>query len=631
MNWAFNNKDSLNKFHQGENYQSYKIFGAHITNENGKAGVRFTLWAPNAREVSVVGDFNKWNDSENKMESIEYGVWTTFVADIGEGDIYKYEITSCSGEKLMKSDPFGFYSEIRPHTASVVYRLEKYKWNDNEHMKSDDAAGIYNKSVNIYEVHLGSWKRKKGGFMSYRELAEELVTYAVEMEYTHIELLPIMEHPYDGSWGYQVTGYYSVTSRYGDPESFMYFVDRCHMAGLGVIIDWVPGHFCRDDHGLRSFDGTHLYEYENPKKSENYAWGTLNFDHGKPEVRSFLLSNAFFYFDVFHVDGIRVDAVASMLYLDYGRNEGEWIPNIHGGRENLEALVFMKGLNEIIFRNFPNALMIAEESTAWPMVTRPVFSGGLGYNYKWNMGWMNDILKFMEMELIERKWNQKLITFSFMYALSENFILPLSHDEVVHGKRSIINKMPGDYFQKFAGLRVLYAYMFAHPGKKLLFMGGEFGQFIEWNYDKELDWMLLEYEMHKKLQKYVKRLNAYYKFDRALFEMDHEARGFEIIDSNDFLKNIIVIGRCSENREDLTIAVCNFSEEVHHNYRIGVPEAGRYLEVLNSDALEFGGSGEINHGELSAKEIPWHRQSYSIEITIPPLGAVYFKQIKDNT
>lgn len=632
MNWWDINSDSLYRFHRGENCESYRTFGAHVASENDKTGVRFALWAPNAREVSIVGDFNNWDSEKNRMESTN-GIWTAFVPDIGEGDIYKYRIVTSKGDKLMKADPFGFYSEKRPATASMIFNLENYKWNDNEYLINKSKEKIYEKPVNIYEVHLGSWKRKDGEFMNYRELAEDLVNYAVEMGYTHIELLPVMEYPFDGSWGYQVTGYYSITSRYGNPIDFMHFIDKCHIAGLGVILDWVPGHFCKDDHGLRLFDGTPLFENESKKRSENYGWGTLNFDHGKPEVRSFLISNAFFYFDIFHVDGIRVDAVAAMLYLDYGKGEGEWEPNINGGRENLEAINFMNRLNEAVFKHFPYALMIAEESTAWPMVTRPVYSGGLGYNYKWNMGWMNDILRYMEMEQVQRKWNHNLVTFSFMYTLSENYILPLSHDEVVHGKRSLINKMPGSYFEKFAGLRALYAYMLAHPGKKLLFMGGEFGQFIEWNCEKELDWMLLKYDMHKKLHGYVKELNNYYKLDRALYEMDHESSGFELADANEYLHSIIVVARYSRSREDLTIAVCNFASEVYLKYRIGVPIGGYYMEVLNSDRLEFGGEGNMNTGDIAAQELSRHGQPYSVEITIPALGAIYLKHvnhIKDN-
>ena len=630
MNPTIINKDALNKFHKGENFEIYKTLGAHITNENSIGGVRFTLWAPNAKEVSVVGDFNNWDGTQNKMERIDDGgIWTTFVSDIGESFIYKYEIITGSNNKLIKSDPFAFYSEQRPATASVVFNLENHKWQDDEYIIHKSYEKVYERPVNIYEVHLGSWRRGEGGFKSYIELSDELVDYAIEMGYTHIELLPIMEHPFDGSWGYQVTGYFSVTSRYGNPRDFMYFVDKCHGAGLGVLIDWVPGHFCKDEHGLRLFDGTPLFEYENPNRSENYGWGTLNFDHGKPEVKSFLISNAFFYFDVFHVDGIRVDAVAAMLYLNYGKKAGEWTPNIHGGCENLEAVDFMKRLNEIIFEHFPNALMIAEESTAWPMVTKPVNLGGLGFNYKWNMGWMNDILKFMEMDTVQKKQNHYLITFSFMYTLSENYILPLSHDEVVHGKKSLLNKMQGDYLQKFASLRTLYAYMVAHPGKKLLFMGGEFGQFIEWNHESELDWLLLNYDMHKCLQNYVKGLNTHYRSDRALFEMDHESSGFEIIDANDFLHCIIVIERYSRNREDFTIVVCNFAQEAHKDYRIGVPKLGNYSEVLNSDQLEFGGLGYMNTGSFLAEDIPCHNQLYSIEINIPPLGAVYFKHIEN--
>lgn len=628
MNSPIINKEVLNKFYIGENYESYRTFGAHISEENGIGGVRFTLWAPNATEVSVIGDFNNWNGNQNRMESIDdSGIWTVFVSGIVEGFIYKYEIVTSKGIKLIKSDPFAFYSEQRPATASIVFNTENYKWNNDEYIRDRDYERVYEKPVNIYEVHLGSWRRNLDKFKSYLELADELVNYVKEMGYTHIELLPIMEHPFDGSWGYQVTGYYSVTSRYGNPRDFMYFVDKCHGEGIKVIVDWVPGHFCKDEQGLRLFDGTPLFEYENPIRSENHGWGTLNFDLGKPEVKSFLISNAFFYFDIYHVDGLRVDAVASMLYLNYGKKEGEWAPNINGGFENLEAVSFMKRLNEIIFGHFPNALMIAEESTAWPMVTKPVYSGGLGYNYKWNMGWMNDILKYIEMDMAHRKWNNKLITFSFMYTLSENYILPLSHDEVVHGKKSLINKMTGDYWQKFAGLRTLYAYMIAHPGKKLLFMGGEFGQFVEWNHECELDWMLLRYEMHRKLQSFVKRLNACYRSDEALFEMDHESSGFQVMNSNNSLNNIIIIWRYSRNKENFTIAVCNFAPEMYQNYRIGVPDMGNYSEVLNSDQVEFGGSGQINTGYIPSEDIPWHNQYCSIVATIPPLGAVYFKHL----
>jgi 1,4-alpha-glucan branching enzyme len=621
------NKYDFTRFHSGADFQIYRVLGAHIVNENRRDGVRFTVWAPNAEHVSVVGDFNCWQGKNNPLIKIsEYGVWSVFVEGVEELDLYKYEIQTNMNKKFLKSDPFAYYSELRPATASRVYGLDKYCENTGKYASKRSGINVYKSPILIYEVHLGSWiKNDNNEFLSYRELGDKLVPYMIEMGYTHVEIMPLSEHPYDGSWGYQSTGYYSITSRYGNPQDFMCFIDKCHKGGIGVIVDWVPGHFCKDEHGLSTFDGTPLYEYENKMRAENYGWGTLNFDFSKPEVRSFLISNAYFYFDIYHVDGLRVDAVASMLYLNYGKKDGEWAPNKYGGNENLDAVAFMKKLNEVIFRDFPNACMIAEESTSWPMVTKPTYIGGLGYNFKWNMGWMNDTLKFMEMDPIHRKWCHNLLTFSFMYTFSENFILPLSHDEVVHGKRSLLNKMPGDYWQKFAGLRLLYGYMMAHPGKKLLFMGGEIGQFIEWRYDQELDWFLLEYEMHKKLKNYVSELNYYYRNDKSMWEMDYEEAGFKWIDPNDYSHSIITFMRKSEDLSKYTIVLCNFTPVVHENYRIGVPELKDYYETFNSDSELYGGSNQRNSTNMRAQEVNWHNQPYSIEVKVPPLAVVYFK------
>ena len=614
-------------FNQGTNYHSYKMLGAHLLKKDGVEGTRFAVWAPNARRVSVVGDFNRWDGRAHVMNRLgDSGVWELFIPGVKEFDLYKYEIENYYGQVVLKADPYAFYSELRPCTASVVYDLYRYKWRDDEWMCQRAATPVYDKPMLIYEVHLGSWRRKVGNrFLSYRELAEELIPYVKDMGYTHIELLPVAEHPYDGSWGYQTTGYYSVTSRYGTPEDFMFFVDECHLAGIGVIVDWVPAHFPRDGHGLIRFDGTALYEHEDPRRGEHPHWGTLIFNYGRNEVRSFLISNAVFWFDVYHVDGLRVDAVASMLYLDYGKSWGEWLPNRYGGKENLEAIEFMRKMNEVVFHYYPNVLMIAEESTAWPMVTRPVYLGGLGFNYKWNMGWMNDILRYMSLDPVYRKWHHENLTFSMVYAFSENFILPLSHDEVVHGKRSLLDKMPGDYWQKFANLRLLYGYMMAHPGKKLLFMGGEFGQFAEWKFDASLDWHLLDYEMHRKLHHYVRMLNHFYLENRALWECDHGWEGFRWIDHHDYSQSIVSFIRKGKERDDWLIAVCNFTPVVRHGYRIGVPQPGGYMEAFNSDDRSYGGSGQGNFEVIMSKEIQWHGFSHSISITVPPLAAVFFK------
>ena len=614
-------------FREGNHYRSYGFLGAHFTNINGTDGAQFLVWAPNADAVHLIGDFNNWRSGANPMSKDDNsGIWSVFVPGLREWVMYKYEIHSRDGRVIAKSDPFAFYSELRPGTASKLVSLGSYKWNDGNWMEHRKRTNIYESPVNIYEVHAGSWRQKPDGrYYSYRELAEELVDYVKNMGFSHIEMMPLTEHPFDGSWGYQSTGYYSVNSRYGSPYDFMYFVDKCHQEGIGVILDWVPGHFCKDDHGLRLFDGTTLYEYEDPKKGENYGWGTCNFDLGKPEVQSFLISNAVFWFDVYHVDGLRVDAVASMLYLDYDRKPGEWIPNIFGGRENLEAVDFVRKLNKVVFEYFPGVMMIAEESTAWPLVTAPTYLGGLGFNYKWNMGWMNDMLKYMKTDPSDRKRHHNLLTFSLMYAYSENYVLPLSHDEVVHGKKSLLDKMPGDYWQKFANLRVFLGYMAAHPGKKLLFMGGELGQYIEWRYDHPLDWMLLDFEMHRGMQNYVKMLNQVYAREPALWELDHVFEGFEWIDADNSMQSIITFLRKGKRPEDTVVAVCNFTPAVYEGYKIGVPYNCSYYEIFNSDRPEFGGSGFNNTGISSAVKKEWHNRQQMIKINVPPLAVLYLK------
>ncbi len=627
MTFSLNSPYDTYLFHQGNHFRSYEFMGAHLVENNGVSGAIFNLWAPNAKEVRVVGDFNSWNGCCHCMEKqSDSGIWSLFIPNLKQWDLYKYELYTWDGRVLTKSDPYAFYSEMRPGTASKIAALDLYEWNDKAWMENRKNLNTSEKPVNIYEVHLGSWKRKENGdFYTYRELAEELVEYVCYMGYTHIEVLPLSEHPYDGSWGYQSTGYYSATSRYGSLYDFMYFVDRCHQMGIGVIMDWVPGHFCKDDHGLRQFDGTALYEYADPVKGENAGWGTANFDLGRTEVNSYLISNALFWLDKYHIDGIRVDAVASMLYLDFGKEAGQWQPNRNGGRENLEAVEFIKKLNTMVHEYYPNVLMIAEESTTWPFVTAPTHSEGLGFNYKWNMGWMNDMLKYMEMDSIYRKFHHNLITFSFMYAYSENFLLPLSHDEVVHGKKSLIDKMPGDYWQKFANLRAFYGYMMAHPGKKLLFMGGEFGQFIEWRYADSLDWLLLDYDMHKKMQNYVKALNEFYKNEASLWELDHTWDGFKWIDADNYTQSIAAFIRRSRNKKDYLVVISNFIPVVHESYRIGVPYSGDYIEVFNSDWCEFGGSGQLNSKLIKTDKIKWHDMDYSIEIKIPPLATVFLR------
>jgi 1,4-alpha-glucan branching enzyme len=613
-------------FNIGRHFQSYEILGAHCGVRNNIAGVNFALWAPNAERVNVAGDFNAWQGDCHGMRVLgSSGIWELFIPGLTAGALYKYEIVLSDGTRFLKADPYAFQAEVRPRTASIVARLDGYRWRDDCWQRGGNRLTGKNQPLAIYEVHLGSWRRKKdGAFYTYRELADELADYVADMAFTHIELLPVAEHPYDRSWGYQATGYYAPTSRYGTPDDFKYFVDRCHQRGIGVLLDWVPGHFCKDSHGLRLFDGSPLYESGIPALAENHSWDTLNFDFARTEVWSFLISNALYWLDIFHLDGLRVDAVANMLYRDYGKNSQEWLPNQFGGNENFEAVAFLRQLNEVVHDHFPQALMIAEESTTWPRITGPVSEGGLGFDYKWNMGWMNDSLKYMQLDPVHRSSHHNLLTFSLVYAFSENFLLPLSHDEVVHGKKSLLSKQPGDYWQKFANLRAFYGYFMAHPGKKLLFMGSEFGQFIEWKETQELDWELFDFAMHSKLRLYVKALNNYYRQDPAFWRADENWQGFEWLDCHDYRQSIISFMRKSQEGE-FTLIICNFTPVVRHEYRVGVPKAGRYQEVFNSDSVQYGGSG-VGNSDLIAEETAWHNQVFALSITVPPLAVLYIKE-----
>lgn len=614
--------EELYLFNEGKLFHSHLRFGAHKVKQNNSSGVHFAVWAPNAKKVSVVGNFNYWQGSSYPMERQgQTGVWTLFIPALFDGEIYKYEIETQTGEIVLKADPFAFYAEVRPNTASVVYSLEGYCWNDRDWIKDRECNSFREKPVLIYEVHPGSWRRKQDkSFYSYRDLAEELVTYVLEMGFTHLELLPLMEHPYDGSWGYQITGYYAATSRYGTPHDLMYLIDRCHQAGIAVILDWVPGHFCKDAHGLGRFDGTSIFERE-----EHEEWGTYKFDFSRSEVWSFLISNALFWLETFHIDGLRVDGVTSMLFLNFGVGYRGWSPNIQGGSENLEAIAFLRKLHSLVSTHYPNVLMIAEESTDWPLVTRPSSEGGLGFNHKWNMGWMNDTLEYIQRPFPDRKACHNLLTFSLVYAFSESFILPLSHDEVVHGKKSLIEKMPGDYWQKFAGLRVLYLYLICHPGKKLLFMGEEFAQFIEWRYYSALEWFLLDFEMHGKYREYIRVINNLYRQEESLWQIDHDWRGFKWIEVNNSEQSILIFLRKARDEKNFVVVVLNFQPLGYEYYRVGVPCHGSYTEILNTDGSEFGGSDQRNRDKVQARAVPWQGENYSICIKIPPLGGVILK------
>ena len=632
-------------FGQGKHYRIYEKMGAHPRTVNGVAGVNFAVWAPHALAVSVVGDFNGWNRSANPMHRRhnDLGVWECFVPGLQVGALYKYAIySSVNNYTVEKTDPYGFAAELRPKTASIVTDIHRHTWQDSDWMEHRGERQQLDSPISIYEVHLGSWKHiperhvegaeEEDRFLTYRELAVELAAYVKDMGFTHIELLPITEYPYDGSWGYQVTGYYAPTSRFGTPEDFQFFVDYLHQQGIGIILDWVPSHFPKDGHALNYFDGTHLYEYADTRKGEHKEWGTLVFDYGRSEVRNFLIANALFWLRGYHIDGLRVDAVASMLYLDYLRKPGEWIANQYGGREHLEAVDFLRQLNEAVYAEQPGTLTIAEESTSWPLVSRPTYVGGLGFSMKWNMGWMHDMLHYMHMDPIHRRFHQNDITFSLMYAYSENFILPLSHDEVVHIKGSMINKMTGDLWQRFANLRAFYGYMWGHPGKKLLFMGAEFGQWSEWNYKESLDWHLLQPPSdprHAQLRSFVRDLNHLYMQEPALSELDTNPEGFSWIDCHDSENSVISFQRRGKKEADTLVFICNFTPVVRYDYRLGVPHEGVYREILNSDITHYGGSGVVNMQPMPSTLGNWQECSHSILLTLPPLATVVLKRQPD--
>jgi 1,4-alpha-glucan branching enzyme len=616
-------------FRTGKHFKLYDKLGAHEAEFKGEKGTFFAVWAPNATAISVIGNFNYWQNGQHNLNPRwdESGIWEGFFPGVHKGEVYKYAIQSNTGEYLEKADPFAFYAEIPPRTASVVWD-HTYTWKDQSWLKKRKDSEGKAKPYSVYEVHFGSWRRKPedgNRSLTYAEMTKELVDYVKDTGFTHVEFLPMMEHPFFGSWGYQLTGYFAPTSRFGTPQEFMQLIDAFHQAGIGVILDWVPSHFPGDAHGLYRFDGTNLYEHADPRKGFHPDWSSYIYNYGRNEVRSFLISNAMFWLDRFHVDGLRVDAVASMLYLDYSRKAGEWIPNEHGGNENLEAISFLKEFNEVVYGAHPDVVTIAEESTAWPGVSRPTYLGGLGFGQKWMMGWMHDTLRYFKDDPIYRKYHQNEITFSIMYAFTENFMLPLSHDEVVHGKGSLMGRMPGDEWKRFANLRLMYTYMFAHPGTKLLFMGGEFGQTSEWNHDSSLDWHLLNYDLHKGVLNLMRDLNAFYKAQPALYQFSFSERGFEWVDYSDSENSVMIFMRKGEMKEDALIVVCNFTPEVRHQYRIGVPFRGTWKEVFSSDDLKYGGSGVLNVGLQYTSPVKYHGKDYSVALQLPPLGITVLK------
>jgi 1,4-alpha-glucan branching enzyme len=622
-------EDDLYLFNEGSHFRLYEKLGSHPLTIDGQEGTYFAVWAPDARRVFVIGDFNGWDRTSHPLQPRgQSGIWEGFVPGVGKSAIYKYHIASrYKGYRVDKADPFAVHCETPPKTASVVWELG-YDWGDQEWMEKRHGRNALDAPMAIYEVHPGSWRRvpeEDDRPLTYRELAPQLAEHVSQMGFTHVELLPVMEHPFFGSWGYQITGYFAPTSRYGTPQDFMYLIDYLHQQGIGVILDWVPSHFPTDEHGLGFFDGTHLYEHAYPQKGFHPDWSSYIFNYGRKEVQSFLLSSALFWLEKYHVDGLRVDAVASMLYLDYSRKKGEWMPNEYGGRENLEAIAFLRRFNEEVYKNYPDVQTIAEESTAWPMVSRPTYVGGLGFGMKWDMGWMHDTLEYITKDPIYRKYHHNELTFRMLYAFTENFALPLSHDEVVHGKGSLLGKMPGDDWQKFANLRLLLGYMYAQAGKKLLFMGAELGQWREWHHDESLDWHLLEYERHAEIKKWIEDLNRLYRSEPALYELDCEPAGFEWIDGSDVEHSIISFIRKGKSKSNGVIVVCNFTPMTHFNYRVGAPSAGLWAELLNSDAGQYGGSGQGNLGGVEAAPVPWHGRPYSLNITVPPLATVFFK------
>lgn len=630
MKYVFNDERSpLRLFSDGDAVRAYDFLGAHFMNLDGRNGVIFRVWAPNAITVSLVGDFNNWNQKANYMYKIGGGVWELFIENLNEFAVYKFCIETVDHTNILKSDPFAFHCQTRPENASMVFNTNQYVWHDSYWMENRQNTSSPDKPMNIYEIHAGSWKKyPDGNYFNYQKMADELIPYLKEMNYTHVQLMPLMEYPYDPSWGYQTTGYFAATSRYGTPCDLMALIDRCHMEGIGVIMEIVPSNFPKDDYGLYKFDGTCLYEDNNPKKGQRDSWGTCLFNFQRYEVISFLISAVMFWFDKYHIDGMRIGAVSSMLYLDYGKKDGEWVPNRFGGNENLEAIDFIKRLNKAVHMYHPSALTFAEENTSWPKLTLPIEEGGLGFDYKWNMGWMNDTLHYMSLDPLWRPFNHDNLTFSFFYAFSEKFILPISHDEVAHGKGSLISKMPGDYDSKFASVRAFITYMYAHPGKKLVFMGCEIGQFDEWDSDSGIQWDLLKFEKHNALYTFFKAINKFYIEHKPLYELDNTPKGFEWIHRNDYTQSVIAFRRTDSDGNEI-IAVCNFQPTVHENYMIGVPRFGEYEEIFNSDLTEFGGTGVSNTGTLTTVPMKIHGYKQGLSLTLPPLGVIYLKCTKE--